>query len=271
MMKANALPSVRWIHEVRIDGIVSFRAGRRGTEMIAQWPGMGTLTCARDGTGATFSPVAGASPRAIGKLQRAQVRGLLRDLAGGLTVHASAVAIEGRAVLFIGSDGAGKSTAAAEMSFRHNAQMLADDAASLEPGPRGVFVAPYEEDHWLTLDSCRALGIPPQEGVASCDKSQMRASNITNEPAHLALIVALRFDASVAAAELRRPPGGNAARLLLEAVIRFDLEDANARRRELEQVTTVYECAPFFELVRPLRAPGGVAGLVMDALAQVKS
>jgi hypothetical protein len=271
MTKANAGGSIRWIHEVKVEGALAFRAGKRGTEMIAQWPRLGTLTCRRDGSGATFAPVAGASDRALGKLQRAQVRGLLRDLAGQLAVHASAVAVEGHAVLFLGSDGAGKSTAAAEMCLGQGARMFADDAASLQVGPAGVDVVPFEEDHWLTRASCRALGIPPRRGAARGDKRELRASKVASDPCPLTLVVALRFDPSVKSAHLRPLRGIDAARLLLEAVIRFDVEDGEARGRELEQLMTVYNRTPFFELVRPLRAPGGVAAYVLDALAKGQS
>jgi hypothetical protein len=239
--------------------------------MIAQWPGMGTLRCARDGSDATFTPVAGASRRVIGKLQGGQVQGLLRDLAGQLAVHASAVAIDGRAILFVGAGGAGKSTAAAEMCLRHGAQMLADDAALLEVAPGGVTVVPSEGDHWLTRDSCRALGVPPRRGAAAGDKRNLRASKVAREPYALGLVVALRFDASVTAAVLQPLRGSDAARLLLEAVARFDVEDGLARGRELEQLTAVYNCAPLVELVRPLRAPESVAAFVVDRLTRGKS
>jgi hypothetical protein len=199
------------------------------------------------------------------------VQGLLRDLAGQLAVHASAVAIDGRAVLFVGEGGAGKSTAAAEMCLRHGAQMLADDAALLEVGPGGVSVVPCESDHWLTRDSCRALGVPPRRGSAAGDKRNLRASNVAPEPCVLGLVVALRFDASVTAAILQPLRGSDAARLLLEAVARFDVEDGVARGRELEQLTAVYNFAPFVELVRPLRTPGCVAAFVVDRLTKGKS
>lgn len=266
MSKGRAPPSVRWIHQVKVDGTLTYRAGKRGTGLIAQWPGLGTLTCGRAGEAASFAPVAGASERTIAKLQRAQVRGLLRDLTGGLTVHASAVSVAGRAVLFIGPNGAGKSTAAAEMCLRHGAMMFADDAASLEVGPSGAYVAPYEKDHCLTHDSCSSLGILPGKDATSVHKYDLRATNVAIEPHPLALIVALRFDPSINSTVVTPLRGVDAARLLLEAVIRFDLEDGPARRRELDQLMTIYRGALFLEIVRPLREPGGVATFVLDTL-----
>jgi hypothetical protein len=263
--------SVRWIHEVKVEGAIAFRAGRQGERLIAVWPGLGTLTCARDGSAAAFAPVEGASPRAVSKLRQAQVRGLLRDLAGQLAVHASAVAIEGHTVLFLGSDGAGKSTAAAEMCLLHGAEMLADDAALLDVTENRAHVLPSEDHHWLAVDSCAALGLVPGLHEPQ-SKRELQACHVAREARPLAMIVALRFDPTlVTGGSLRRVRGTDAARLLLEAVIRFDIEDATARGRELEQLLTVYKCVPFFELARPSESPGGVAQYVLDALRGAKS
>jgi hypothetical protein len=267
MTKRNVTDTVRWIHEERVEEVVTFRVGKRGTEMVADWPGFARLTCAHDGSRAILEPAPRASRRDIDKLQRGQVRALLGDLKGHLALHGSAVAIGGRAVLFLGADGAGKSTAAAELCLRHGAHMLADDAASLDVASMGgVFVLPREGDHWLTHESRIALGITRPRSGAKREKRALHAMNIAGEPSPLALVVTLRFDPSAREPALRTLSGGDAARLLLNAAARFDVEDIEARRREFEQVTTVYRCAPFLELVRPLRAPGGVAALVISAL-----
>jgi hypothetical protein len=181
------------------------------------------------------------------------------------------VAIEGRAVLFLGSDGAGKSTAAAEMCLRHGAQMLADDAASLEVGPTGVFVVPSEEEHWLTPDSCRALDVPLHQGAANIHKLDLLAANAGREPCRLGLVVALRFEPSITTPLLRPLRGTDAGRLLLQAVIRFDVDDGVARGREFEQLAIVYKSASSLELLRPVRDPGGVAAFVIDALKPGKA
>src|SRR4030081_1700462 len=104
--------SIVWVHEVRVDDTVTFRVGRRDGGMVAEWAGLATLACSLDGSGAKLAAAAGASRRAIGKLQRGQVTALLRDLRGQLGVHASAIALDRRAVLFVGPGGVGKSTAA---------------------------------------------------------------------------------------------------------------------------------------------------------------
>jgi hypothetical protein len=176
------------------------------------------------------------------------------------------VAFEGQGVLFLGADGAGKSTAAAEMCLRHGAQMLADDAASLDVGDEAARVVPSEEDHWLTAQSRTALDVPHPAGESKDEKHELPASRVARDPCALALIVFLRFDPAATGAVVRRPRGSDAARWLLEAVIRFDVEDGAARRRELQQLTTMYESAIVLEVVRPSVSPGGVASFVVDAL-----
>jgi hypothetical protein len=271
MTKGSRRGPVRWIHEEKVDDAVTFRAGRCGTDMVAEWPGFATLTCASDGSAASFAPVAGAARRQIAKLRDGQVRALLRDLAGELALHASAVAVGGRVVLFVGAAGAGKSTAAAEMCLGHGAQMFADDVASLEVGESGVRVLPSEADHWLTDASCLALGIAAKRRTDDSSKQGLRSLNIAREPSPLALVLALRFDASVTEPVVQAVRGSDAARLLLKAAVRFDVEDPVARRREFEQVTALYHRSTFLELVRPLDRPGNVAAFVIDALREVKS
>ena len=78
--------------------------------------------------------------------------------------------------------------------------------------------------------------------------------------------MALRFEPTLGRSVVRSLPGGDAARQLLAAAIRFDVEDRAARKREFEQVTTLYRCAAFLELVRSLAVPGEVAPFVLDAL-----
>jgi hypothetical protein len=266
MTKGSTSRPVRWFHEVMADGAVTLRRGKQGDRLVAEWPGIARLTCGRDGSAPTLVPAAGLSRRAVNQLRAGAVNALLRDLAGQLALHASAVAIDGRAVIFLGENGAGKSTAAAEMCLRHRAELLADDVALVEIGPAGVNVLPSEANHWLTRESCIAIGAAQSRTRAIGDKRRLRSSSIARGPCPLALVVALSFSPTLTRAALVPSRGGDAARLLFAAATRFDIEDVDARRREFEQVTAVYRRAPFLELVRPEACPGEVAPFVMYAL-----
>ncbi|HZU84817.1 MAG TPA: hypothetical protein VE987_17925 [Polyangiaceae bacterium] len=266
-MSGNGQRAVLWTHEVRTEGGVTFRSGRESGALVAEWPGLGTLACRPDGTGARFTPCVGAAPDAVGKLRRGQVRALLRDLRGGLALHASAVAVGDGAVLFVGPSGAGKSTAAAALCVGHGGRLLADDAALLDVGASGADVLPCEEDHWLWPDSCAALGVASGVATAPGGKRQVHAPRVAVRRQPLAAVVILRVESSDRASSWRRLRGGEAALALLEAAFRFDVDDAAARRRELDQVTTIYRHVPFVEWTRREGgAAADVAKLALDVL-----
>jgi hypothetical protein len=84
------------------------------------------------------------------------VLGFVLRLRGGVSLHASAVSIRDRAVLFLGPSGAGKSTLAAALARRGHA-VLCDDAASIAVGASGVWVRPGSTRVRLWPDSVEAL------------------------------------------------------------------------------------------------------------------
>ena len=89
-----------------------FFLDRRGTEIAARWPDSLTLD---DITAYLLGPVLG----------------FLLRLRGTTCLHASAVAMAGRAVVFVGVEGAGKSTMAGAMAER-GFPVLSDDVVPLE-------------------------------------------------------------------------------------------------------------------------------------------
>ncbi|MBV9947651.1 MAG: hypothetical protein JOZ69_12430 [Myxococcales bacterium] len=265
MTNARPSRSVRWIHQNAVDGVILFRRGKCGDRMVADWPGLARLTCAHDGSAARLVPATGASRRTVDGLRGPPVNALLRDLAGHLGFHASAVAVDGKAVMFLGESGAGKSTAAAEMCLRHGAQVLADDATLLEVGT-DVEVLPGDRGHWLTRESCLALGVPGPKSSEACAKRVLRTRRVDAAPCPLRLVVALSMSRDLTSTVARLIGGAAVARTLLESVIRFDVEDPVARRREFEQLSTVHARTPFLELRRPEGAPGFVAPFVLEAM-----
>jgi len=270
MTNRNGRQSISWTHEIKVDDRVHFRTGRSGNGLVAEWPGLGRLACRRDGSRAKFTAYSGAPRQTIGKLQRGLVKALLRDLRGGLAVHASAVALDERAVLFVGPSGVGKSTAAAQLCLGRGARLLADDAALIEVDNSGGSVLPCEEDLRLTRESCLALGFPARRRNGTDDKYHVRASNIAEKPSPLSLVVVLRFEATDGLSTWRRLRGSAAALSLLEAAFRFDVDDGAARRRELEQVTAVYRHVPFVEWVRRKSGLSDVTTLVLEALREAR-
>ncbi|MEQ3624471.1 MAG: HPr kinase/phosphatase C-terminal domain-containing protein [Celeribacter sp.] len=87
-------------------------------------------------------------------------KGLGRDgsaaAARGEIIHASAVAVEGRALLILGPSGAGKSALALQM-IALGAVLVADDRVALSAQPDGVIAAPAP--NIAGLIEARGLGL----------------------------------------------------------------------------------------------------------------
>lgn len=77
------------------------------------------------------------------------VLGIVLRRQGWACLHASAVAWDGRAVMFVGPSEAGKSTTAAAAVIRHGARMLTDDIVVLRRSGSKYFVQPGQV--WLRL------------------------------------------------------------------------------------------------------------------------
>jgi hypothetical protein len=84
------------------------------------------------------------------------VCGLLLRLRGVTALHASAVAVDGHAVLVCGPAGAGKSTTAAALASRGH-PVLSDDVSALDPTPDAVHVRPGYPQLKLWPDAARAV------------------------------------------------------------------------------------------------------------------
>ena len=111
----------RYLRLAYIDG-TQFWLSRDGTEVWATWP--------------SNLAIEDAATYLVGP-----VLGLLLRLRGVTCLHASAVAFGERAVAFVGSEGAGKSTTAAALAQRGHA-VLSDDVVALAESDSSFFVHP---------------------------------------------------------------------------------------------------------------------------------
>ena len=109
------------LHLAYFDG-TEFWINREGTELWAQWPSNLTI---EDTATYLLGPVLG----------------LLLRLRGVTCLHASAVAFADRAVAFVGSEGAGKSTTAALLARRGFA-VISDDVVALVERNGSFYVYP---------------------------------------------------------------------------------------------------------------------------------
>lgn len=241
---------VRWLAESHIDGELSARVGRRGDLFIAEWPGQANLTVHRDGTDARFVPVADADAAEVEKLRRGAVRLLLTHLAGGIPLHASAVAIDGQAVVFVGGAGHGKSTLAAAFCDVLGASLLGDDAVTIERKGDGFDVVALEKNHWLDAASARALGRPEDVGDQKIPLPTRRADV---ERAPLAMIAHLVFTEEGDDPRLVPVLGLDAVSGLLAQLTRFVFDDPEVARRDLRSLADLVDRTAIVRLERPRR------------------
>jgi len=116
---------------------VQFWLEREGKSLWAVWPAASTL---EDTASYLLGPVFG----------------ILLRLRGVTCLHASAVSIENRSVVFVGAEGSGKSTTAAAFA-RQGFAVISDDVAALLESPDGFSVMPAYPHLCLWPDSVGML------------------------------------------------------------------------------------------------------------------
>ena len=124
-------------------------------------------------------------------------------------MHASAVAVNGRAALFVGASGAGKSTLAARLCASTRVELLADDVAGLEVAGSEWHAIPSESVFWLGPDGAK-------------DKRPVQCAGPAARPAPLHWAFSLCFDERLAEPTFRRLRGAEAASVLVGAMMRFE-------------------------------------------------
>jgi hypothetical protein len=133
------------------------------------------VTFVIDGAGARVSGQWSArlsAADAAGYLAGSVLAFVLR-LRGAVPLHASAIAVDGRALLFIGDAWAGKSSTAAAFSTL-GYPVLADDIVRIDIGHREGFAYPVHPRLGLWSDSAEALFGAPREERAHSQEYQKR-------------------------------------------------------------------------------------------------
>jgi hypothetical protein len=105
----------------------------------------------------TVDLLPGADAEGVRTLLAGRVMAYLLRQRGYLPLHASAVAIDGKAILFLGASGSGKSTTAAAFHARGH-EVMADDVAAVRMANAGVELEPEWPHLRLLEDSGRVIG-----------------------------------------------------------------------------------------------------------------
>ncbi len=181
-----------------------------------------------------------ASPSAadkIAKVASGVARAFVRAERGELSLHASAIAQNGVAVLLVGESGAGKSTTAREL-VRFGARLLADDACLLRVESEGptVAVVPSEGAVWLG------------ERDAKFAEPLTRGTTATRLVAWVHLVADAERTTSPT---IGRLAGLRAVATVQKFAFRFGERPAEVERAHFERACAVAETVSGYELRRP--------------------
>jgi hypothetical protein len=217
-----------------VDAQRAFRWGRVGQDVVAEWNGVLALRARADGEVISWSPAPGARKDIVDKLRCGVAAAFLRALRGKHSLHASAVAYGGSALVCVGESGAGKSTVAASLCNK-GARLLADDIAGIEAIGSRWHIVPSEPVLWLRHRE-------------SEDKATVSA-DLAEHPAAIEWIAMFRFDDTANAPVVHRLRGGDAVAALVGAMVRFEATPA-VWASELDLVGALTAQAGVFEVAR---------------------
>lgn len=242
------MPRIIWRAHYPDEATADVRIGERENDYVIDWARVARLTVARDGSNARWEPVTGANAIALRKLQHGMGRAVVRHLQGHLSLHGSAVSVDGRAMVFVGPSGAGKSSFAAGLCARRGGQLLADDMVSVDREPN-FCVAPSETAHALAPSAMSFLGLH-STGPAWEGKDWASPSRVAEAKALLARIFVVEFHDGVEIS-VEQARGAQVAALLLPQVPRLHASPFRAYQREFDTVAELGAAG----LVSVLRRP----------------
>ncbi len=169
-----------------------------GGSLIFNWAPMGTCTVS-NGTHIDILSSPNTAQETWTDVILNDAMAVLLNQRGALVLHASAVAVDGQAVIFAAESGFGKSTTAAALSRRGH-PVLSDDKAALvvDPASQRVMIYPNAPRLKLLPESYRAVGgdeagaQPVYDGSQKFAFAEAESAN-TSEPLPVAAIYILRY------------------------------------------------------------------------------
>jgi hypothetical protein len=167
---------------------------------------------------------------------------------GRLALHASAVAIDGAAVLVTGASGAGKSTLAGALCRFASGDLICDDIALVESTSGRPEVWPIGRGLALWPDSLSALA-PSLEDCALVTGHDQKRTVVTTpvvRPTRVAAVIMLAGASDVAAPhlDLAPLPSAGAARALGAHIVSFNPSDPTFMQRSWSQVGQLVSNVP---------------------------
>jgi hypothetical protein len=196
------------------------------------------------------------------------VFGILLHQRGHIVLHASAVSVGGKAVLFCGASGAGKSTIAAALD-RQGYPVIADDVCAIDlDGPAGPMVQPDGRQLKLWSQAIEKLDLAEsrREPVRrKLEKYYLEPANAAAAPLPLGAVYVLREARPPHAAGIERPNVVDCALLLRRNAYRPRLVRAMGQKADyFHAAAEIANRSGIFHLTREFgfdHLPGVLAGL----------
>jgi hypothetical protein len=227
--------SATWIREWTLYEETTYRVGRRGDMLVAEWPGLLELRANRAGDRVELRVADGADPSVIEKLRRGPVEALLRQLRGEMSLHGASFARDGRAVVCVGESGAGKSSVAAAACARPRIELVGDDSAAIAFDGARLLVSPTEDVSWLTGEAL--VRVEPSADAEQ--KIAVPPPRRARDAAHVVAIIVLEFCEEPCAPTLRPLAGVDAFESLSRSLFRFVIDEPRAQIEDLGRLARV--------------------------------
>ena len=238
-----------------------------GDKFLLHIPGVARFLLS-GGREIVFAAAAGVDAADISIFLAGTVLGILLHQRGQVVLHASAVRVNGKAVLFCGASGAGKSTLAAALAQR-GFPLVTDDFCAVTKGGAGApMVQPDGRNLKLWAQTIEKLDLAERRGapVRNClQKFFVEPAAVFSEPLPLAAVYALREARPPLQAGIERPNVVDAALVLRRNAYRPQLVNRMGQKADyFRAATAIANIAGIFHLTRALnfeRMPEVVAQL----------
>ncbi len=215
-----------------------------------------------------FEGAAGVEAADIAIFLAGTVLGILLHQRGQVVLHASAVRVNGKAVLFCGASGTGKSTLAAALAQRGLPLVTDDFCAVAADGAGAVMVQPDGRSLKLWAQAIQKLDLAERRGAPvrnRLEKFFVEPAAVFSEPLPLAAVYALREARPPHKPGIERPNVVDAALILRRNAYRPQLVNRMGQKADyFRAATAIANSAGIFHLTRALnfeRMPEVVAQL----------
>lgn len=226
-----------------------------GDQFLLRVPGVARFLLTQ-GREITFEIEDGAEPDDVAVFIIGTVFGILLHQRQQIVLHASAVRVGDKAVLFCGPSGAGKSTMAAALN-QQGYQLLTDDVCAIDLDPSGALVA-QSDGRRLKLWEQAIKGLDMGERKAGAVRSRIEKFYVephepTSQPLPLGAVYVLRELRSPHKEGIERPNVVDAALFVRRNAYRPRLVAAMAQKDRYFRSAAAIAAGPgVFVLTRPL-------------------